>query len=204
MIRIGIIVLALAIAGFFAAKAIFKKPPPPPVVEAPPPPPPPLITPEEEAKIIKATRDIDPDVRWEAALLLSNLKSPSSNAVLFERLHKDESIENRLRVSALLRSKTGADVAQQLVLALKDAANPPELRLSILVTLASVGEMSVISDITECLKDPNELVRKESLKTLNSLNLLREAEIQKAETERKRREADIASTEAEKEVKKLK
>ncbi|MBI5623248.1 MAG: HEAT repeat domain-containing protein [Elusimicrobia bacterium] len=204
MIRIIIIVIVLAIAGFFASRSFVKKaPPPPPVVEAPPPPPP-LITPEEEAKIIKATRDLDSDVRWEAVQLLNNIKSPSSNAVLFERLHKDDSLEMRMRVAGLLRTKTGADVAEQLVLALQEAANPPELRIAVLGALASVGEMSVIPQITDCLKDPNELVRKEALKTVDALNRLREAEIKKAEEERQRLEAEQNSPDADREVKKLK
>jgi HEAT repeat protein len=205
LIKIAIIVIALAVAGFFAAKTVFRKEAPPPVVEAPPPPPPPpLITPEEEAKIIKATRDLDPDVRWEAVQLLNNLKSPSANAVLFERLHKDDSVDMRLKVCSLLNTKTGADVAEQLALVLRDNASPPELRISALQSLASVGEMSFIPQITECLKDPNELVRKEALKTVNSLNLLREAEIKKAEIERQRLENEKGTSDAEKEIKKLK
>ncbi|MBI4679423.1 MAG: HEAT repeat domain-containing protein [Elusimicrobia bacterium] len=202
MIKIVVIVLVFAVCGFFAARSFFRKPPPPPPVVEPSPPPP-LITPEEEAKIVKASRDIDADVRWEAAQLLTSLKSPSANAVLFERLHKDESLDVRLKITGLIKTKTGADVAENLVLALKEPANPPELRIAVLQALAAVGEMGVIPQITDCLKDANELVRKEALRTINSLNILREAEIKKAEMERLRLEAEKGTTEAEKEVRKM-
>ena len=66
------LVLAIGVAGFLAYQE-FKPVPPPP----PPPPPPailsepaPVINEAEQAKILKSADDQDPQVRWEAVLLL--------------------------------------------------------------------------------------------------------------------------------------
>ena len=106
-------------------------------------------------------------MRWEAALLLSNLVAPPTPSL--SGCTKDEHRESP-EVSGS-SGKTGP-MSPAARAGVKDAANP-ELRLSILQTWPGRGE-GVIPDITGVSRTPTGSSAR-ALKTLNSLSLLREA-----------------------------
>jgi len=179
--KYALLVCAIAAAGFMAYQQ-FKPVPPPP----PPPPPPailsepaPVINEAEQAKILKSTEDQDPNVRWEAVILLDKMKSPQAMPVIFHMLHKD--LESTLRIKAveLLSDRNGPDVLNALVGALKD--QEPDVRLAALRALEKIGDYSVAGVIaTGPIKDQEESVRLQALKTLNTLQDKKQAEIEAA------------------------
>ncbi len=176
-----LLVCAVAVAGFMAYQE-FKPVPPPP----PPPPPPailsepaPVINEAEQAKILKSAEDQDPNVRWEAVLLLDKMKSPQAMPIAFHMLQKDLDSSVRLKVVDLLGNRRGADVTNALVGALKD--QEPEVRLASLRAIEKIGDYSVAGIIaTGPIKDQEESVRLQALKTLNTLQDKKQAEIEAA------------------------
>ncbi len=206
-------IVVLSVAGYFACQQFKPKPSLPPL---PPPPailtePAPIINPEEQAKIIKSASDQDPDVRWQAIIFLDKMKVPSAYDVMFDKMHKDQDVELRIKVITLLgqrgaqkiimqsspndpltqaitadptsREQRIAEISQHLVAAAKDPL--PEIRITALQALDVLGDYSVGSAVTDCLKDPDEKVRLQALKTLNSLQDKKAALI---EAERKHQE----------------
>lgn len=181
-------ILVFLVSGFFIVRKMLVKPPPPPVIVEPPPPPPPVLNAQDEAKILASCRDINGDVRWEAVRLLDSLGSPQALPMLFERLQKDEEVTVRLKVIQLLATKKGHEVAKNLVIALKDQANPPEIRKEVLDALGKVGDFTVGPDVTDCLKDTDETVRLQAIQTINELNNQRDIQVRQLEEDRIRAE----------------
>lgn len=191
------LVLAIAVAGFMAYKE-FKPVPPPP----PPPPPPailsepaPVINEAEQAKILKSAEDQDPNVRWEAAVLLDKMRSPQAMPVIFHMLQKDLEPTLRLKAVELLSNRRGPDVLNALVGALRD--QEPEVRLAALRALEKIGDYSVAGIIaTGPIKDQEESVRLQALKTLNTLQDKKQAEIEAARVRYEQEKAAAAAAAA--------
>ena len=194
---------AIAVAGFMAYKEFKPVPPPPP----PPPPPPailiepaPVINEAEQAKILKSAEDQDPNVRWEAVLLLDKMKSPQAMPIVFHMLRKDLETSLRIKAVELLGNRHGADVNDALIGALKD--NEPDVRLASLRALEKIGDYSVAGVIaTGPIKDQEESVRLQAIKTLNSLQDKKQAEIEAAKL-RYEQEKQAAAAAAAEEAKK--
>lgn len=192
-----LLVCAIAIAGFMAYQE-FKPVPPPP----PPPPPPailsepaPVINEAEQAKILKSTEDQDPQVRWEAVLLLDKMKSPQAMPVIFHMLRKDLEAPLRIKAAQLLGGRSGSDVTDALVGALKD--QEPEVRLAALLAIEKIGDYSVAGVIaTGPIKDQEESVRLQALKTLNTLQDKKQAEIDAARARYEQEKAAAAAAAA--------
>lgn len=190
-----LILIALAAAGFMAYQE-FKPTPPPPL----PPPPPailsepaPVINEAEQAKILRSAEDQDPNVRWEAAILLDKVKSPQAMRVLFYMLHKDLDATVRIKAAELLGGRGGTDVVNALVAALKD--REPDVRLAALRAIEKIGDYSVAGIIaTGPIKDPEENVRLQALRTLNILQDKRQAEIEAARARYEQEKAAAAAT----------
>jgi HEAT repeat protein len=176
-----LLVCAIAVAGYMAYQE-FKPVPPPP----PPPPPPailsepaPVINEAEQAKILKSAEDQDPNVRWEAVLLLDKMKSPQAMPIMFHMLQKDLDTTVRIKVVELLGGRKGPDVLNALVGSLKD--QEPDVRLASLRAIEKIGDYSVAGIIaTGPIKDQEESVRLQALKTLNTLQDKKAAEIEAA------------------------
>ncbi len=182
---------AVVVAGYMAYQE-FKPVPPPP----PPPPPPailsepaPVINEAEQAKILKSAEDQDPNVRWEAVLLLDKMKSPQAMPIIFHMLQKDLDPTLRVKAIELLGNRRGPDVLGALCGALKDQES--DVRLAALRAIEKIGDYSVAGVIaTGPIKDQEETVRLQALKTLNTLQDKRAAEIEAA---RVRYEAEKAA-----------
>ncbi|MEQ1918341.1 MAG: HEAT repeat domain-containing protein [Elusimicrobiota bacterium] len=189
-----LLVIAIAVAGFMAYQEYKPVPPPPP-----PPPPPailsepaPVINEAEQAKILKSSEDQDPDVRWEAVLLLDKMKSPHAMPVIFHMLQKDLDTPLRLKAVQLLGNRRGPDVLNALVGALKD--QEPEVRLASLLAIEKIGDYSVAGVIaTGPIRDQEESVRLQALKTLNSLQDKKQAEIEAARVRYEQEKAAAAA-----------
>lgn len=191
-----VFVLAAALGGILWQK--FKPVPPPP----PPPPPPailsepmPVIDPAEQAKVLKSAEDPDPNVRWEAVVLLDKMKSPEAYPLMFFMLQKDLDPQLRVKIIDLLSSRKTPEVTQAIVRSMKDME--PEVRLAALRALDKIGDYSVASAIMSGpVKDQDETVRLQALKVLNSLQDKKQAEIEAArlayEQEKARAAAEAA------------
>lgn len=191
-----VFVLAAALGGILWQK--FKPVPPPP----PPPPPPailsepaPVIDAAEQAKVLKSAEDPDPDVRWEAVVLLDKMKSPEAYPLMFYMLQKDLDPQLRVKIIDLLSGRRQQDVTQALVRSMKDME--PDVRLAALRALDKIGDYSVASAIMAGpVKDQDEQVRLQALKVLNSLQDKKQAEIEAArqayEQEKQRAAAEAA------------
>ncbi len=187
--------IVLVVAGYFALQQAKPKPlppppPPPPVINAQPQP---IIDEAQQAKIIRATNDMDATVRWESLVLLDKMHSPQAMPLLFEKLRKDPEPDLRIKVAKLLAERRGPDVSQNLVWALRDAE--PTVRVAALQALDAVGDYSTAPAITDVLKDQDETVRVQALKTLNSLQDKKAAEIaaeQKRQEELRRQALEAA------------
>jgi HEAT repeat protein len=194
-----LLVGAIAAAGFLAYRE-FKPVPPPP----PPPPPPailsepaPVINEAEQAKILKSAEDQDPNVRWEAVLLLDKIKSPEAMPIIFRMLHKDLEASLRIRAVELLGNRRGPDVLNALTGALRD--QEPDVRLAALLALDKIGDYSVAGIIaTGPIRDQEESVRLQALKTLNSLQDKKQAEIEAARARYEQEKAAAAAEAAKK------
>ncbi len=172
----------LLLIGVFLAYQQFKPaappqmPPPMPAILSDPVP---MINSAELANITKSTEDQDPNVRWEAALLLDKMKSPQAPSILFRMLHNDVELTVRLKAIELLSSRSGPDVLNALVRGLRD--REPDVRRACLGALEKIGDYSVAGAIASGpIKDPEESVRLQALKTLNALQDKKHAEIEAA------------------------
>ncbi len=180
--------VVLLVAGFFLFQKYKPKEAPPPApmeALAPPPPPAPLISPEEEAKIVKSASDDNPEVRWEALKLLDKMKAPSALPLLLEKFQKDPEIPLRVRIAEMLGARKSPDVSRVMVAGTKDFI--PEIRVAALKALEAQKDVTTASAVTDCLKDPEEAVKLQALKTLNALQETRAAEI----AEENRRQEEI-------------
>ena len=199
---VGLAVMVLC--GFFAFQKVKPKPEPPPPPPPPPPPailmePAPVIDEAEHSKIIKSASDQDPEVRWQAMLLLDKMQSPKAMPIFYEKLQKDPEMALRMKIATHLGTKKGPEVAQNLIWALKDIE--PEVRREALLALDHLGDYASASAITDSLKDGDESVRIQALKTLNSLQDKRAKEIEEErkkyeEAKRQAEEAARAAAEA--------
>lgn len=178
-------IVVMGVAGYFAFQRAKPAAPPPP-----PPPPPailmepaPVISEEEQAKVIKSANDPDPLVRWEALLLLDKMKAPRAQEIMFQKLHKDLDLDLRRNILTNLATKRSPEVTQNVVWVLKDSN--PEIRLAALEALDKIGDYATASAITELLRDPDEGVKLQAIRTLNTLQDKKTAEI---ERERQRQE----------------
>ncbi len=210
----------MIVAGIGLALAAYKRtkmsepalpppaPPPPPIV-LPVPKPAPILSPDEMRRIQDATRDSDENVRWEAARFLIKLEHPDADAVLFHMLSKDPSPLLRTRVAELLSEraekargteKPRLDVTQALVGALKDVE--ASVRTAALRALSRSGDYGAAGAISDLLKDQEEDVRLEAMKTLTALQE-RKVEDQRREQQklqeelRRKQEEDIRKREQE-------
>lgn len=203
-----ILLLAVGLALGFAAYKNLEKPAPPPP-PPPPPAPPVIIAPPKPASILTedqmrvvadATQDQDENVRWEAARYLIKLDHPDTDQVLFRMLAKDASVGLRVRVAELLanpqdvpghENKRG-EITRALAGALRDTE--AAVRAASLRSLAKVGDYAAAGAITDLLKDMDQDVRLEAVRTLNILqerkneDVRREAERLQEEAKRKAEE----------------
>lgn len=188
------LVAALAFVAYQRGMLTPAAPPPPP-----PPPPPailnepaPVISEVELQKVLKSAQDPEPNVRWEAVLFLDKVKSPKAMPLMREMLQKDMESSVRIKIINLLSNRRGEDVLQALVDSMKD--QEPEVRLEALKALEKIGNYSVAGAITEGpLRDSEESVRLQAMRTLNSLQDKKQKEIEEA---RIRYEQDKAAAEA--------
>jgi len=154
-----------------------------------------VINEAEQAKILKSAEDQDPNVRWEAAVLLDKMKAPAAMPVIFHMLQKDLDSTLRLKAVELLSNRRGPDVLNALVGALRD--QEPEIRLSALKALEKIGDYSVAGIIaTGPIKDQEESVRLQALKTLNTLQDKKQAEIEAARVRYEQEKAAAAAAAA--------
>ena len=178
------VIMVFVLAGTlgFMAWQKFKPVPPPP----PPPPPPailsepaPVIDEEEQRKVLKSAEDPDPNVRWEAVVLLDKMKSPEALPLMFHLLKKDLEPQLRMKIIDLLANRRSPEITQAIVGAMKD--QEADVRLSALRALDKIGDYSVASAIMAGpVKDQEESVRLHALKVLNSLQDKKQAEIEAA------------------------
>ena len=192
----------MIVAGIVLATAAYKRinkapppaaplPPAPPPIVLPVPKPAPILTADEMRRIQEATRDTDENVRWEAAKFLIKLEHPDADGVLFHMLAKDQASTLRIKVAELLADRAqqdrenGApmrpDVTQALASSLKDME--PSVRAASLRALGKIGDYTAAGAISALLKDQEEDVRLEAVKTLNALQERRN-EDQKREQQR--------------------
>ena len=188
-------VLILVVAGYFALRQLKPKPapPPPPAAAVEAPPPPPLIDEAEQANIVRSANDQNPSVRWEALTLLDKMKSPQAYPILFEKLRKDPDTELRIKIIRLIEDRPGPEVSRSLIASLGDATL--EVRIAALKALDKIGDYATASAILELTKDPEDSVREQALRTLNSLQDKRAAELAAADRKRQedqRRQAEEA------------
>lgn len=203
--KYAILFIAFAVSGYFVfirAKSAEKKTaaaiqeetlPPAPIMEVKPIEIKPVISAEEQNKIVHTTNDTDPNVRWEAMVLLDKLKAPAAYPVLFDKLRRDTELDVRLKIIKLLSQRPDPEVIRQLTLATKDMA--PEVRLEALRALEAIGDGSAAAAVMECLKDTEDSVRLQALKTLNTLQDKRQkdaADEQKRQEEARRKAMEEA------------
>ena len=171
----------------------------------------PLVNAEDQARIIKSATDQNPDVRWQAILLLDKMKVSQAYDVMFDRLQHDQDTDLRIKIIGLLsqrgaarttlqpnpndplnpttvteatpRDRRAADITKNLAGMVRDFL--PEIRIAALQSLDTLGDYAVAPSIMDALRDPDERVRLQALKTLNSLQEKKAAAI---EAERKRQE----------------
>ena len=186
MKRYILIVLGIAMA-VYAYKSFMK---PPPVPQAPPPPPPiaipmpepaPILNPAQLRKVSDATRDPDQNVRWEAARFLVKLNHPEADEVLFRMLAQDQSPDIRMRVIELLQDRKEPKVVQAMSRALGDTEGP--VRSAALRALAKIGDVSAAGAVTDLLKDMDDSVRLEAVKTLRLLQDASDEQVHRKQAE---------------------
>lgn len=171
-----VLTLLILVAGILFYSKYLKPVPPPP------PPPPPLelppenvLTPEEEERVLKATKDSDAGVRLEAARVLAKLNNPDAESVLMEMLHKD--IDNGVRRTIVEQAgaKRGPMGTRIALEGLKD--RDPEVRVVSLQVLGRLGDTATAGEVSLLVKDMDERVRLEALRTVNTLQEARLREI---------------------------
>ncbi|MBI4060367.1 MAG: HEAT repeat domain-containing protein, partial [Elusimicrobia bacterium] len=146
-----------------------------------------------------STEDQDPDVRWEAVLLLDKMRSPRAMPIVFHMLHRDLEPSLRIKAAELLGSRNGPEALEALVDALGDQES--DVRLAALRALEKIGDYSVAGAITaSSIKDREESVRLQAIKTLNTLQDKKQAEIEaaRARYEQEKQAAAAAAKEAQK------
>jgi HEAT repeat protein len=173
-----------------------------PVAAPPPPPPPPAILSQplpvidqaEQAKVLKSAEDPDPNVRWEAVILLDKMNSPEALPLMFHMLEKDLDVDLRVKIIDRLSNRKEQQVTAAVVRSMKDME--AEVRLAALRALDKIGDYAVASAIMAGpVKDQDEKVRLQALRVLNSLQDKRQAEIDEARRkyeEEKRRAEEAA------------
>ena len=183
-----LLVVALAVASFFAYQEM-KPPPPAPVIPAVPPC---IVDNANLAKVIHAADDDNKDVRLQSLEFLdANWCDTQAQQVIFNKLNKDDSPEIRAKIAEQILAKhQGHDVSQNLIWALRDP--DASVRVAVLKALAQVGDYSTAPNVTTALKDPDETVRLQALKTLTTLQNLEKEQIE-AEQEAARRKAQEAA-----------
>jgi hypothetical protein len=123
------------------------------------------------------------------------MKVPAAFDVMFDKMQKDMDVSLRNKIITLLgqrgaqkmiaqadpndpltpivttdptsREQRVTDISQHLAAAAKDPL--PEIRIAALQALAVLGDYSVGDNVTDSLKDVDERVRLQALRTLNSL-----------------------------------
>lgn len=194
----GLVVVALAVAlgVVLWQRGTFTPAPPPP----PPPPPPPAILNEpapvineaELAKVLKSAADPEATVRWEAVVFLDKVKSPKAMQLMYDMLLHDQEPALRIKIIGLLSDRKGPDVMTSLLAATKDQES--EVRLAALRALEKIGDFSIAPQIADGpIRDQDEAVRLQAMKTLNSLQDRKQKEIDEA---RARYEAEKAAAAA--------
>ncbi|HVC08823.1 MAG TPA: sister chromatid cohesion protein PDS5 [Elusimicrobiota bacterium] len=186
-----LLVVALAVASFFAYQEM-KPPPPPPPAPVIPAVPPCIVDNANLAKVIHAADDDNKDVRLQSLEFLdANWCDTQAQQVIFNKLNKDDSPEIRAKIAEQILAKhQGHDVSQNLIWALRDP--DASVRVAVLKALAQVGDYSTAPNVTTALKDPDETVRLQALKTLTTLQNLEKEQIE-AEQEAARRKAQEAA-----------
>ncbi len=180
---------AAALAVILYQRGILKPAAPPP----PPPPPPailnepaPVIDQAELQKVLNSAQDPDANVRWQAVLFLDKVQSPQAMPLMRQMLQRDMDAQLRINILNLLSARKGPDVVQAVLLGTKDME--PEVRLAALQALEKIGDFSVASDIANGpIRDQDERVREQAMKTLNTLQDMKQKEIDAA---RQRYEAE--------------
>jgi HEAT repeat protein len=192
----AVFLLAAALGVVLWQRGVFSPAPPPP----PPPPPPPAILSEpapvineaELQKVLKSAADADANVRWEAVVFLDKVKSPRAMPLMQEMLLHDQEPPLRIKIIGLLGDRRGPDVMTALLTATRD--QEAEVRLAALRALEKIGDFSIAPQIADGpIRDQDETVRLQAMKTLNSLQDRKQKEIEEA---RARYEADKAAAAA--------
>lgn len=133
--------IAFAAAGILTISEFRPKP------AAPPPPSNPsillvplsIINEADQAKIIDSTNDQDPNVRWEALVLLDKMKSPQAVPLLFEKLRLDTDTGLKMKIIDLLETRAPRpDITMKLLETMEDG--DPELRVKALQALKKIAE----------------------------------------------------------------
>ena len=197
---IGVLVLAGAL-GYMMWDRFLKPGPPPP----PPPPPPPAILlepapviPEAELqKVLKSAQDTDPEVRWEAVLFLDKVNSPHAMALMRSMLQRDPEPNLRIKIIDRLSGRRGPEVMQALVGSMTD--QEADVRLAALRAIEKIGDFSVASQIASGpLRDGDENVRRQAMRTLNALQDKKQQEIEAARQRYEQEKAQAAAAAAQK------
>ena len=192
----AVILLAAAVAAVLWQRGVFTPAPPPP---PPPPPPPailsqpaPVINEAELQKVLKSASDTEPTVRWEAVLFLDKIKAPQAMPLIQEMLRHDQEPTLRIKLIGLLSDRRGPEVMSGLLTAMHD--QEADVRLASLRALEKIGDFSIAPQIADGpIRDQDETVRLQAMKTLNSLQDRKQKEIDDA---RARYEADKAAAAA--------
>lgn len=181
----AIMVLLFAGALGYLAWQKFLKPAPPPPPPPPPPPailsqPAPVISDAELQKVLKSAQDTDPGVRWEAIVFLDKVRAPQAMPLMFQMLQRDPEPAVRIKIINLLGGRSGPDVLKALLGATKD--QEPDVRVAALQALDKIGDYSVADAITNGpMRDQEDRVRLQAMKTLNDLQDKKTKAIQEAQ-----------------------
>lgn len=166
-----LILLFMVLVAFLAYKHLLKPPrpslpPPPPALSRPPAP---ALGDEQVRRVIESTRDINPQVRWEAARLLVQMRVPQTRELIPEMLIRDPDPGVRKQILNLIAGRPGArgEISRLLLGSLKDES--PEVRLEAIGALARIGDPSVTVELSEALNDPSDVVRLAAMNAINAL-----------------------------------
>ena len=170
MKALGVLVFVAAL-GFVVWQRFPQPTPPPP----PPPPPPailsepaPVITEANILKVLKAVQDPEPNGRLEAVRFLDKIQAPHTMPLMRELLRRDSEPSVRISVIEMLSNRHSPEVLEMLIVAMKD--QEPAVRLASLRALDKIGDFSVAGAITDGpIRDQDEQVRLQAMKTLNNL-----------------------------------
>jgi HEAT repeat protein len=142
--------------------------------------------------VLKSAQDPDQNVRWEAVVFLDKVQSPKAMPLMAEMLQKDMEAELRIKIIGLLKTKHGPDVMAALLGSTKD--QEPTVRVAALQAIEEIGDYSVAPQVADGpIRDQDETVRLQAMKTLNSLQDKKQKEIEEA---RQKYEAEKAAAAA--------